>query len=207
MHLAGVWAGALAGTTAGRLPTSDYFIPQLVQRIMPVGLAGIFLAAPMAAVMSTADSLLLLATAAIIRDLWKGYGVGRDAARQSRYRRHFPLASSVVTLALGVLTVLLALHPPQIIFFLNLFALGGLECSFFWPLVGGLFWREGNRYAALSSSVGAAATYLWCHFKVHWLGIHAVVWGLLAGGVLYFTVGRLTRRRCPVDAETLEQCF
>ena len=43
-------AGALVDTK--NLPTSDYFIPYIVQKIMPVGLAGTFLAAPMAAVMS-----------------------------------------------------------------------------------------------------------------------------------------------------------
>ena len=57
------------------LPTSDYFVPYIVQRIMPVGVAGIFLAAPMAAVMSTVDSILILASAAIIKDLWKTYVV------------------------------------------------------------------------------------------------------------------------------------
>ena len=66
MHMAGTWAGALVDTS--NLPTSDYFIPYIVQKIMPVGLAGTFLAAPMAAVMSTADSLLILASAAIVKD-------------------------------------------------------------------------------------------------------------------------------------------
>lgn len=51
MHLAGAWSGALVDTA--NLPTSDYFVPYIVQKIMPTGLAGIFLAAPMAAVMST----------------------------------------------------------------------------------------------------------------------------------------------------------
>ena len=69
MHMAGTWAGALVDTN--NLPTSDYFIPYIVQKIMPVGLAGTFLAAPMAAVMSTADSLLILASAAIVKDLWR----------------------------------------------------------------------------------------------------------------------------------------
>lgn len=70
MHIAGAWAGALLEPDAG-LATSDYFIPYIVQQIMPTGFAGIFLAAPMAAVMSTADSLLILACATILKDLWK----------------------------------------------------------------------------------------------------------------------------------------
>jgi len=206
MHLAGTWAGALVDRNA-TLPTSDYFIPHIVQRIMPVGLAGLFLAAPMAAVMSTADSLLLLAAAAILRDLWKNYVVKDNPVRLAQYQRIFPFASILTTLVLGILTLLLALDPPDIIFFLNLFALGGLECSFFWPLIGGLFWRKGNCLAAVAASIGGAATYILCHFFVHWQGVHAVVWGLLASGALYFAVGRLTCRTHPVSPESLDKCF
>ena len=69
MHLAGVWCGALIDTST--LPNSDYFIPTVVLQIMPVGIAGLFLAAPLAAVMSTVSSLLILASAAIIKDIYR----------------------------------------------------------------------------------------------------------------------------------------
>ena len=77
-------AGALVDTD--NLPTSDYFIPYIVQKIMPPGVAAIFLAAPMAAVMSTADSLLILATAAIVKDLWKNYVVKDDPVKMNLIR-------------------------------------------------------------------------------------------------------------------------
>ena len=85
MHLAGTWAGAFVDVD--NLPTSDYFIPYIVQKIMPTGVAAIFLAAPMAAVMSTADSLLILATAAIVKDLWKNYVVKDDPEKISHTRK------------------------------------------------------------------------------------------------------------------------
>ena len=83
--MAGTWAGALVDTK--NLPTSDYFIPYIVQKIMPVGLAGTFLAAPMAAVMSTADSLLILASAAIVKDLWRNYVVKDDPVKIQSYNK------------------------------------------------------------------------------------------------------------------------
>lgn len=140
MHMAGTWAGALVDTN--NLPTSDYFIPYIVQKIMPVGLAGTFLAAPMAAVMSTADSLLILASAAIVKDLWRNYVVKIIRKRIASYNKNVGKLSTLVTFAFGVVVILLTINPPDIIFFLNLFALGGLECSFFWPLIGGLFWKR-----------------------------------------------------------------
>lgn len=205
MHLAGCWAGGLPNRAS--IPTSDYFIPTIVQQIMPVGVAGIFLAAPMAAVMSTADSLLILVSAAIIKDLWKTFFVKDNPERLAGYNRHMKAGSALITLAFGVFVMLLALDPPNIIFFLNLFAFGGLECSFLWPLVGGLFWKKGTKEAALTSSIGAVATYIFCYYNVKVAGINAVVWGLLAGGILYFAVGAFTSAKRTPDPEILDNCF
>ena len=204
MHLAGAWAGALVDTA--NLPTSDYFVPYIVQKIMPTGLAGIFLAAPMAAVMSTADSLLILASAAIIKDLWREYVVKNDQAKIEKYNRNITRTSVIVTAVMGVLVVILALDPPNIIFFLNLFAMGGLECSFFWPLIGGLFWKKGTKQAAVASSIGAATTYVFCYYFVKVAGINAVVWGLIMGGIIYFAVGKATCKN-GLDQDILDKCF
>ena len=204
MHLAGAWAGALLD--AENLPTSDYMIPMLVQRIMPTPLAGLFLAAPLAAVMSTVSSLLILASAAIIKDLYRTYIVKDNSQKVAAYNKSFSKLSFGATLVIGIITYFLALDPPDIIFFLNLFAFGGLECSFFWPLIGGLFWKKGTKQAAVSSSIGAAATYVFCYYNVHIAGINAVVWGLLAGAILYFAVGKATCKN-GLDPDIIENCF
>lgn len=203
MHLAGCWAGALAYKSM--VKTSDYFIPFVVQSIMPVGLAGIFLAAPMAAVMSTVDSLLLLAAVAILKDLYKTYIVKNDEKKLEAYEKKFKISSALIILATGAVVVFFTLHATKIIFFLNLFAFGGLECSFFWPLVGGLFWKKGTKEAALASSLGAVAVYILCHYFVHVAGINAVVWGLLAGGIIYFATGLMQNKQ--IDSDILEKCF
>lgn len=207
MHLAGVWAGSLIGD-AGLDPAkdSDYFLPYIIQKIMPSGLGGIFISAPMAAVMSTVSSLLLLASAAIVKDLWRNYVVKDNPERVARYNKNVKGASMIITALFGVLVAWLTLDPPDIIFFLNLFAMGGLECSFFWPLVGGLFWKKGNKIGAVCSSIGAAVIYVFCYYNVTLLGINAVVWGLLGGGIIYFAVGALTGKHGP-DQEILDTCF
>ena len=204
MHLAGAWAGALVDTD--NLPTSDYFIPYIVQKIMPSGIAAIFLAAPMAAVMSTADSLLILATAAIVKDLWKNYVVKDDPVKNETYEKHVKTVSTIVTMVLGAIVIVLTVNPPDIIFLLNMFAFGGLECTFFWPLVGGLFWKKGTGLAAVGSSVGAIATYIFATYFIHIAGLNAVVWGLLVGGILYFVIGEITGRK-GLDADVLDKCF
>ena len=201
MHMAGAWAGALLDVN--NLPTSDYMVPMLVQQIMPVGIAGLFLAAPLAAVMSTVSSLLILASAAIIKDLYRTYIIKEKIAK---YEANFSKLSFGATLIIGAIVFVFTLEPPDIIFFLNLFAMGGLECAFFWPLVGGVFCKWGTKQGAVAASLGGAAIYVFCYYFVKVLGINAVVWGLLASGILYFVVSKATIGK-GLDQDILDKCF
>ena len=80
--------------------------------------------------------------------MWRNYIVKDDPKKIESYNKNVRKVSSLFTFILGVIVMVLTINPPEIIFFLNLFALGGLECTFFWPLVGGLFWKKGTKQAA-----------------------------------------------------------
>ncbi|MBR5328597.1 MAG: sodium/pantothenate symporter [Firmicutes bacterium] len=205
MHVGGVWAGALVG--GQEFTSSDYVIPYVIQQIMPVGVAGIFLAAPMAAVMSTVSSLLILASASIIKDLWGTYVVKDDPIRKARFEKHLPKTSFLTTMFIGLLVFLLTLNPPDIIFWVNLFAMGGLEACFFWPIVGGVFYKKGNKQAAISASVVGVVTYVLSYqFGLTVFNINAIVWGLLFSGITYFAVGKATCKN-GLDPDVLDRCF
>lgn len=205
MHVAGAWSGALI---AGQeFASSDYVIPAVIQQIMPVGVAGIFLAAPMAAVMSTVSSLLILASASIVKDLWGTYVVRDDAEKKARFEKNISKYSLAMTMLIGVVVFVLTLTPPDIIFWVNLFAMGGLECCFFWPLVGGVFYKKGTRQAAIASTLVGVAVYVISYqFGLTVWGINSVVWGLLFGGIAYFVVGKMTIKD-GLDEDILEKCF
>ncbi|MBR1993550.1 MAG: sodium/pantothenate symporter [Firmicutes bacterium] len=205
MHVGGAWSGALI---AGQeFASSDYVIPAVIQQIMPVGVAGIFLAAPMAAVMSTVSSLLILASASIVKDLWGTYIVKDDAEKKARFEKNLSKSSLAVTMLIGVIVFVLTLTPPDIIFWVNLFAMGGLECCFFWPLVGGVFYKKGTRQAAIASTLIGVAVYVIAYqFGLTVWGINAVVWGLLFGGIAYFIAGKMTCRD-GLDPDVLDKCF
>lgn len=205
MHVGGAWSGALI---AGQeFASSDYVIPAVIQQIMPVGVAGIFLAAPMAAVMSTVSSLLILASASIVKDLWGTYIVKDDPARKERFDRNLSKSSLAVTFLIGIVVFVLTLTPPDIIFWVNLFAMGGLEACFFWPIVGGVFYKKGNKQAAISSSVIGVLVYVISYnFHLTVWGLNSIVWGLLFGGIAYFLIGKLTCRD-GLDQDVLDTCF
>lgn len=205
MHVGGAWSGALIARQ--EFASSDYVIPAVIQQIMPVGVAGIFLAAPMAAVMSTVSSLLILASASIVKDLWGTYIVKDDPARKERFDRNLSKSSLAVTFLIGIVVFVLTLTPPDIIFWVNLFAMGGLEACFFWPIVGGVFYKKGNKQAAISSSVIGVLVYVISYnFHLTVWGLNSIVWGLLFGGIAYFLIGKLTCRD-GLDQDVLDTCF
>lgn len=133
---------------------ADLVLPTLVIEHLPGPVAGALLAAPLAAVMSTVDSMILVVSGAIVRDLYKGF-VKPDMSDQVQYR-----TGTWVSLAIGVVVLVAALQPPEFLQYLINFAIGGLEAGLFVPLVLGLYWKRGNAAGATLSLLGGMAYFL-----------------------------------------------
>lgn len=97
MHL----AGALGRAVIPDLTVPDLVIPTLMVKVLPPFAAGIFLAAPMAAIMSTINAQLLQSSATIIKDLYLNWRPDQ-ATNEKRLKR----MSAGITLLLGVLLLL-----------------------------------------------------------------------------------------------------
>ncbi|WGL98072.1 sodium/pantothenate symporter [Arsenophonus sp. aPb] len=180
MHL----AGALGRAILPNLTIPDQVIPTLMITVLPPFAAGIFLAAPMAAIMSTINSQLLQSSATIIKDLYLNI-----APNEIKKEKKLTWISSASTLILGALLLLAAWHPPQMIIWLNLLAFGGLQAVFLWPLILGLYWERANRFGALSSMIIGALSYtLFTAFDVKILNFHHIVPSLLLS-LIAFLIG------------------
>ncbi len=180
MHL----AGALGRAVLPDLTVPDLVIPTLMLQVLPPWAAGIFLAAPMAAIMSNVNAHLLQASATIVKDLWLSAQPAKIHHEQ-RLRR----ISTATTLILGVLMMLAAWRPPEMIIWLNLLAFGGLEAVFLWPLVLGLYWERANARGALCGMLTGGVLYTaLASWNIQWLGFHPIVPSLLLS-LLAFVVG------------------
>lgn len=189
MHLIGVFARpVMPGIEIG-----DKVIPLIALETLPPWVAGIVLAAPMAAIMSTVDSLLLLVSSSIVKDVYLNY-VKPDATIQTIKRISFG-----VTGILGVIVFLLALNPPELLIFLNLFAFGGLEAAFIWPIVLGLYWKWGNKYGAISSMATGIISYIALHFynleNGNLFGVHTVTMPVLLSLAAFVVFSLLIDRK------------
>lgn len=192
MHLIGVFARPILPG----VDVPDKVMPLVALEVMPAWLAGVVLAAPMAAIMSTVDSLLLLVSSAIVKDVYINY-LKPEASNQQVKR-----LSIGVTALLGIIVFLLALDPPELIIWLNLFAFGGLEAAFIWPIVMGLYWRKGNKYGALASMVAGISLYVLSDtFYPEPLGLHSVVLPVVIAFFAYVIVSLSTHQRFNQSSE------
>jgi SSS family solute:Na+ symporter len=147
--------GACLGMFARVLyPTVDpeMGLPLLIRDVLPVGATGLVLAAYFAAIMSTADSCLLASVGNVIDDIVSRH-VAPAASERSLLR-----ASRVLTLVIGLGSVIFALYVPRVIDSI-LLAYSFMVAGLFFPTLGALFWRRVSGVAAFWSVIsGGAAT-------------------------------------------------
>lgn len=135
------------------MATGDLALPTTIVEQLPAGVAGVLLAAPLAAVMSTVDAMILVVSGTIVRDLYVNFVNPRIGDSRTS------TITSATTLGLSGLVLFLALDPPDYLEFLVIFAIGGLEAAFFVPLVMGLYWKRGNALGAGLAMAGGIGWY------------------------------------------------
>ncbi|WP_320005727.1 sodium/pantothenate symporter [Maridesulfovibrio sp.] len=180
-------AGTLGRAILPELPAGDLAMPSLIVELLSPVWAGVFIAGPLAAIMSTVDSMLLLVSAAIIKDLYIHYRLKGDASRMTLVS--IKKMSLICTVVVGLMVFVAAIEPPDLLVWINLFAFGGLEAAFLCPIVLGLYWDKGNSTGAISSIIIGVGTFIALTImKPAMGGVHAIVPTTLAS-LLAFVLG------------------
>ncbi len=159
-------------------------VPQLLKEVFPPVVAAIFIAAILAAIMSTADSVLLAGVANVVRDIYQQI-LRPDATDKELLRIS---TSATVLIGLGALGVTY-LVPRIIDLFLLSYAIK--VCGGLIPVVGGLVWKKGTEQGAWASLVVGVGFVALSTLKVIDIPYHYVV-GLVPALVVYVSVSLLT---------------
>jgi len=143
--------------------SSDYFGPVLYGLLV----GGIF-----AAILSTVDSQLLVVASTFVRDLYEKVlrkDLELDEARKLR------LSRMVVILA-GLAAIVIAYIAQDLVFWLVLFAWGGLGAALGPSLITSLYWRRTSRAGIVAGMItGAVVTILWKQFLKEPTGIYELI--------------------------------
>ena len=133
----------------------EHVMPILAQHLLPAWLAGLLISGAVAAMMSTADSQLLVSTSAISEDL----GVNVLKKRNKLFN------SRVITVFLGIFAYLVAMYSEwsgKTIFSIVSFAWSGLGSSFGPALLLALWWKGVTRKGIIAGLfTGSITTIIW----------------------------------------------
>jgi SSS family solute:Na+ symporter len=159
-------------------------------------LLGIITASILAAIMSTADSQLLVASSGITRDIYQKIFVKDKSISQKR----LVLISRIVVFSLVIAALVFGALAKEYVFWLVLFAWGGLGASFGPTLILSLFWKRTTKAGVIAGFVsGTAVTIVWHQVEVLNNFLYHLVPAFFISLILTIIVSLLTS--APLEAE------
>ena len=160
-------------------------------------IAGLFFAAVMAAIMSTADSQLLVASSSITNDILGKYEKYNDP-------RKLMWVSMIVVVVVAVLALVLALFGGNNIMGLVSYAWAGFGAAFGPLMILSLYWKRMNLQGAIASVfTGFLTVILWNTFLTASTGVYE----LLPGFIFAAVAGVLVSLATPAPSEEIQREF
>jgi Na+/proline symporter len=196
----GVGLAVKARVAAGDLSplvNADEATPVFLLNYTPAWLAGLVFAGVAAAIMSTVNSFLNLAAAALTRD------IPRVEPSEDRAL----MLGRIATVAVATVALALALVPGQVVVLLGVFAWGLFATSLVPSLAFGLIWTGATRAGAIASiAVGLVVTIsletmLWMDAASLPAGVTAAGIALLVSLLTFLGVSWWTRDQAAADLD------
>ncbi|MGO2416130.1 MULTISPECIES: sodium/proline symporter PutP [Cobetia] len=145
------------------LADSEKIFMVMVNFIFHPAVAGVLLAAILAAVMSTADSQLLVSSSALADDFYKAL------FKKNASQTELVWVGRFAVVGIAIIAWILALDPDSSVLGLVSYAWAGFGAAFGPALILSLYWRRMNRFGALAGIIIG--------------GVTVVVWKQLSGGI------------------------
>ncbi len=164
-------------------------------------IAGLVLAAVLAAIMSTMSSQLIVSSSALVEDI---YGLFK---RHPNQRTQLWLGRAAV-IVVSIIAVFIAQNPDSTVLDLVGFAWAGFGAAFGPMVLLALYWRRVTAMGALAGMVaGAVVSYVWGTVPAikETLDLYEIVPGVLANFVVAVVVSLLTAKPAPEIEEEFDQ--
>ena len=190
--------GAVTAGIAGRalfpgLSDPEQIFPTLSSELFSPLLAGVLLVIVISAIMSTADSLLLLASSAVVRDTMQ------KIMGSARSDHQLAVFGKVVTIVIGVLGIIVAWDDQRKIFDFVLYAWSGLGAAFGPTLLCVLYYKRTTWAGVIAGMIaGFATSIIWVEvYKEASHGLYEAIPGFIAGFVVTLGVSAITKHEAP----------
>ena len=180
----------------GRLYITDIADPEKIFMMsvdtlfFPI-LAGVLLAAILAASMSTADSQLLVTASSISEDIFKKY-IKKDATDDDMIK-----IGRFAVIGIALVAMVIAFDPNSSVFGLVSYAWAGLGAAFGPVIIASLFWRRTNKWGAIAGMISGAVTVIgWVQIakvsSATIFGLYEIIPAFIISSVLIYVVSLAT---------------
>lgn len=183
-RIAVVWTGismsgaCLIGLAAiGYLPEglgdNETVFMVMVNTLFHPAVAGILLAAILAAVMSTADSQLLVSSSALAEDFYKAL-FNKEASQEQLVQ-----VGRIAVVVIALIATYLALDKDSKVLGLVSYAWAGFGAAFGPALIMSLYWKRMNKAGALAGIiVGGVTVVVWKQLTGGWFDVYEIIPGV-----------------------------
>ena len=186
--------------TPDALPGGDpeNLFPFLASAQLHPILLGVITASILAAIMSTADSQLLVASSGVARDIYQKI----FARNRTIPQRKMVLISRAVVLSLVIAALIFGALAKEYVFWLVLFAWGGLGAAFGPTLILSLFWKRTSKAGVIAGfASGTIVTIVWNQVEVLNSAIYHLVPAFFVSFLLTVIISLMTTPPAQAKAE------
>jgi len=183
-----VLAGTITRALVPDIAEVDAAFGVLVGELFPPIIAGIMLGGLLAAIMSTADSVLLTSSAEFIRNIYKKINPDSSSRQRLFYTR-------LLVTIMGVAAIYAGVYWEEYVFWFILFAWGGLGSAFLPVMAFSLFWEKitwEGAVAGVVSGFGTVVVWLGIIEPIYDFGIYEAIPGIIVSTLAILVVSKLT---------------
>ena len=138
-------------------------LSMITHEFLPTILVAIFIAIVLSAIMSTIDSLLVLASSAVTRDFYqKIFRPDLKDEDLTQFSRFITVCMALA--ALGIAILLYNLYPERQVFWIMIFGWSGIAATFCPVIILSLFWKGYSEKGAIASMISGFVSVILCKF-------------------------------------------
>ncbi|WP_299729206.1 sodium/proline symporter PutP [uncultured Endozoicomonas sp.] len=193
LSMAGAMLVGMAGllylnSTGTTLADGETIFMVLVNAIFHPVIAGVLLAAILAAIMSTADSQLLVSSSALAEDFYKSV-IKKDASSAQ-----VMMMGRIAVIVIALVALFLAMDPDSSVLGLVSYAWAGFGAAFGPALLISMFWKRMNCLGALAGIiVGGVTVVAWKQLTGGLFDLYEIVPGIVFATISIVAVSLLTK--------------
>ncbi|GLO62842.1 sodium:proline symporter [Vibrio sp. MACH09] len=187
----------VTNTQGGQLADGEKIFMVLVNAMFHPVIAGILLAAILAAIMSTADSQLLVSSSALAEDFYK------QVFRPDASSEEVVKIGRIGVVLISIFALVLAINPDSSVLGLVSYAWAGFGAAFGPAILLSLYWSRMTRNGALAGIVvGGITIVVWKQLSGGWFDVYEIVPGIIFSTIAIVGISLLSK---DVDTKVAEQ--